>query len=505
MTTRRRLRVVIASLASLLVVAPMAWMWQNSLTGNSASVLDMGYPDYGGGPVSRAMAVDEHGRMSHQPGDSTVMRSVDDLVADPRRRADVRVDLVARQEPLTIGGSSVPGFTLNGTSPGPTITATVGQLIQVRATNDSVAAGIALHWHGIDVPNAMDGVAGVTQDAVAVGQSFTYRFVVEQAGTFWYHSHQVSNPQVSGGLFGALVVRPRGGTPAKEVDVVAQAHTYGGVRTINGRPGDLPVSAEPGSRVRVRVVNTDNGPMRVWANQPYRVLAIDGSDISGPTRVADAGVVLTAGGRVDVGVVMPRDGTPVRVQLGKSTAVVLKPQGEDEPGSDSLSAEPATDVDLLRYGTPRQLGFDPESADRRFDYRIRYRPGFVRGRPGLWWSVNGQLYPNVPMFVVREGEVVRMRIENRSGEVHPMHLHGHHAVVLARNGVAASGSPWVVDSLNVADKETYEIAFVADNPGIWMDHCHNLQHAADGMVAHLMYEGVTTPYVVGGQAENQPE
>jgi FtsP/CotA-like multicopper oxidase with cupredoxin domain len=98
-----------------------------------------------------------------------------------------------------------------------------------------------------------------------------------------------------------------------------------------------------------------------------------------------------------------------------------------------------------------------------------------------------------------------MRIDNHSGEVHPMHLHGHHAVVLARNGVAATGSPWWVDSLNVLDKETYDIAFLADNPGIWMDHCHNLQHAADGMVAHLMYEGVTTPYVIGGAPDNQPE
>ena len=83
----------------------------------------------------------------------------------------------------------------------------------------------------------------------------------------------------------------------------------------------------------------------------------------------------------------------------------------------------------------------------------------------MWWTINGHLYPNVPMYVVREGDVVRMRIDNHSGEVHPMHLHGHHAVVLARNGVAATGSPWWVDSLNVLDKETYDIAFVADNPG----------------------------------------
>ena len=86
-----------------------------------------------------------------------------------------------------------------------------------------------------------------------------------------------------------------------------------------------------------------------------------------------------------------------------------------------------------------------------------------------------------------------------------MHLHGHHAIVLSRNGKQATGSPWWFDSLDVQNGETFEIAFVADNPGIWMDHCHNLKHAAQGMVTHLMYEGVTTPYKLGSDSGNEPE
>jgi FtsP/CotA-like multicopper oxidase with cupredoxin domain len=109
------------------------------------------------------------------------------------------------------------------------------------------------------------------------------------------------------------------------------------------------------------------------------------------------------------------------------------------------------------------------------------------------------------MFHVAEGDVVRMRLENGSAEVHPMHLHGHHAVVLSRNGEPATGSPWVVDSLDVGDGEEYEIAFVADNPGVWMDHCHNLPHAQQGLVAHLVYAGVHSPFVVGGDAGNAAE
>ena len=69
--------------------------------------------------------------------------------------------------------------------------------------NESVADGATLHWHGIDVPNAADGVAGITQDAVPVGGRHVYRFEATDAGTYWYHSHQVSHEQVVRGLLGA--------------------------------------------------------------------------------------------------------------------------------------------------------------------------------------------------------------------------------------------------------------------------------------------------------------
>jgi FtsP/CotA-like multicopper oxidase with cupredoxin domain len=373
-------------------------------------------------------------------------------------------------------------------------------LIEVHLRNESVADGVTLHWHGVDVPNAMDGVAGVTQDAVPVGGEFTYRFVANQAGSFWYHSHQVSNPQVAGGLLGSLVVTPKSGV-AQQVDVTAIAHSYGGIRTINGKAEDLRVPAQPGQRVRVRVTNTDNGPMKVWSSGPYRLLAVDGTDVHRPTEVSGQSVTLTAGARADLEVNVPDDGTAVRVQLSKSTAVIIGPPGTEV----AAPAQPDADLDLLSYGSPAALGFDPAHATRRFDYHIGRRPGFVKGLPGMWWSINGHLFPNVPMYVVREGDVVVMRIENHSGEVHPMHLHGHHVVVLARDDVAATGSPWWVDSLNVLPGETYDIAFVANNPGIWMDHCHNLKHAAQGMVAHLMYEGFDTPYRIAGSADNRPE
>ncbi|HZA72701.1 MAG TPA: multicopper oxidase family protein [Propionibacteriaceae bacterium] len=493
-TTRRRLKVLLPILGALALLAPLVFMWQASLVPKRFTVQEMGYPDYGVGPGA-------HGPGSgHGPGAAGSV-SVSSLIADPARPADKEYDLTAAAATLDIGGRAVPGFTLNGSSPGPTIEAEVGDLVEVRLRNESVPEGVALHWHGIDVPNAMDGVAGVTQDAVMVGAEFRYRFVVDRVGTYWYHSHQLSHEQVIGGLLGALVVQPKRGPVGNAVEVVAVAHTYAGVKTLNGQPGDQRVAARPGQSVRVRLINTDNGPIEVWPSGEYRALAIDGTDVHEPGVVRDYSVTVTAGGRVDLGLTMPADGSPLRVQVSKGTAVIL--------GTGDLPAppQPVEPLNLLAYGTPRPegLGFDPNQPDRTFEYSIGRRPGFVRGWPGLWWSINGHTFPNVPMFMVREGDVVRMHIDDNSGEVHPMHLHGHHAVVLAHNGVRATGSPWWVDSLNVRDGETYDIAFVADNPGVWMDHCHNLEHAADGMVAHLMYEGVTTPYTIGRGTPNHPE
>jgi FtsP/CotA-like multicopper oxidase with cupredoxin domain len=478
--TSERRRLLIAVVGTLAILTPLAWFWQASRVPATYSVMDMGYADYGGGPSTMS---------SHE----LMGRSVSSLVADPGRAADVRVDLTARKERFRLAsGESIDGYTINGTSPGPVIRAVEGQLVEVRLTNASVPGGVTLHWHGVDVPNAEDGVAGVTQDAVGVGHTFTYRFVANHAGTYWYHSHQVSHAQVQRGLLGAFVVTPK--KPVTSLrDELALLHLYRGRGTVNGRTGDTHVDVADGTKVRVRVVNTDNGATGVWSSGAYRVLAVDGYDVAGPTDVSNKTVRLTAGGRVDLEVT-----APARVQFGGVGSVLVG-------SAVGTSPQPRQLLDLLSYGTVAALPFDALHPARRFRYSIARHPGFVNGRPGLWWSINGHLFPDVPMFVVEDGDVVQMHIVNSSGAAHPMHLHGHHAVVLARDGVKATGSPWWVDSLDVASGHNYDIAFVADNPGIWMDHCHNLPHASQGLVAHLMYAGVTEPYRVGGAAHNQPE
>lgn len=150
--------------------------------------------------------------------------------------------------------------------------------------------------------------------------------------------------------------------------------------------------------------------------------------------MTDKAVLVTAGGRNDLEIEMPAEGAGVRVVMG-GVAMVFGRDGTKVPPPNASSAV----VDLLCYGSPEPLGFDPLRPTEKFDFVIGRRPGFVKGRPGLWWTVNGHMYPDVPMFMVVEGDVVRMKIENNSGTVHPMHLHGHHVVVLSRSGVEATG------------------------------------------------------------------
>ena len=492
---RGRLRLVAALGAVLLLVGSVGWMWAGSLLPGSYAATAMGPMDTGGALAS--------GHTSHlvTAGRGAPSRDVTTLVEPRKGPPDVALTITARQERVTLApGVAIPAYTLNGTTPGPTIRARHGDLVEVTLVNESVEGGATFHWHGIDVPNAVDGVAGVTQDAVAVGRSHTYRFVAGQVGTYWYHSHQVSHEQVVKGLLGAVVVLPRDGI-AEDVDVLALSHLYSGRRTVQGKTGEVAVEAAAGSSVRVRVINTDSGIMPVWVSGgPYEVVAVDGSEVNQPTPVEGRSVLVPAGGRADLRVRVPDGGAAVRVEFG-GAALVVGPKGS----SAAATRAPRESVDLLSYGAPAPLGFDPARADRTFEYSIGRRPGFVNGRPGVHWTVNGKLYPKIPMFMVTEGDIVRMRIANDSGEAHPMHLHGHHVVVLARDGVKASGSPWWTDSLEVRSGESFDVAFVADNVGIWMDHCHNLPHAQEGLIAHLMYEGVTTPYRLGRDTGNSPE
>jgi FtsP/CotA-like multicopper oxidase with cupredoxin domain len=482
----------LAAVAALLVLAGLlavGRMWWESRLPSTYNVMDYGSHDFGGGPVPPA---------HNAAGTVNVAR----LKGPQGGAPDARFTLTAKQGTITLpSGRTIAGLTFNGKSPGPELRVRRGDLVEVTLLNEDVDSGVTIHWHGVDVPNAEDGVAGVTQDAIMPRESHTYRFRPEQQGTFWYHTHQSSAKEVRRGLLGALVIGPARGDTAG-VDLVALAHDYEGTPTLNGSDRLTRRQARPGTPVRLRLVNTDNTPQRfTLAGTPFRVVAIDGADLNEPQPLENTRLVVAGGGRYDVAFTMPGAAVELGIQ-DTEAALALSPDGRGDlpPPTGGVDFDPAT------YGRPRPTPFDASSRfDRTFVLDVGRKPGFFDGRPGMQWTINGGIYPDVPAFVVEKGDLIKVTVENNTGSVHPMHLHGHHALVLSRDGQAVSGSPWWTDTLSVEPNERFELAFRADNPGLWMDHCHNLKHAAQGLTMHLAYAGVATPFRVGGPVHNHPE
>ena len=490
---------VIGVVAVGVAVGWIGWLWYSSRLPDTYSVMDYGVLDYGGGTVPGVSANTHH----HHPGAAGLGTSVADLHG-PAGTPDDRFTLTARSARVKLAsGKTIDALTFDGTVPGPELRVRQGDLVEVTLGNKDVAAGVTIHWHGVDVPNAEDGVAGVTQDAVLPGQRYTYRFRVSQVGTFWYHTHQTSSKEVARGLFGAFVIEPRHPVTPDGLDLALVGHTFDVFPTLNGNAELARRAVAPGTPVRLRLVNSDSTPERfALEGTPFRVLALDGTDLVGPTPLANETIVVAAGGRADLGFTMPR--APVRLSIDQTNVgLALSASGSASPPAgptDRPVFDPTT------YGHPAPTPFDSHSRfDRRFRLSIGRRPGFLDGKPGLQWTIDGHVYPDIPIFVVRKDDLVEVTIENHTHSVHPMHLHGHHVLVLSRDGRPVSGSPWWPDTLNVEPAESYVVAFRADNPGIWMDHCHNLAHAAAGLTMHVAYANVATPFDIGDVAHNHPE
>jgi FtsP/CotA-like multicopper oxidase with cupredoxin domain len=491
---RAALGIVIAlvSVAAAVALGWIGFLWWDSRLPGTYSVMDYGELDHGGGT---AVSHEHHGA-----GDGI---SVETLHGPREGTPDARFTLTARHATIELAsGRSIDALTFDGRSPGPELRVRQGDLVEVTLANDDVEQGVTIHWHGVDVPNAEDGVAGVTQDAVAPGERYVYRFRAEQVGTFWYHTHQASSKEVRRGLFGALVIEPA--VPADfDVDRVLIAHTFDGFPTLDANPGVDRLDLPAGTRTRLRLVNSDSVLRRfALTGVPFQVVALDGTDLNEPGDLEDTVLEVAGGGRVDVAFTTPA--SPVWLTLVDTGAALAlnAPATAVAPAP----AEEAPVFDPATYGEPAPTPFGAGSDfDRSFELRITQKLGFVDGRPGRQWAINGHIFPDVPTFAVEEGDLVEIRVVNDTDSHHPMHLHGHHVLVLEHDLLPVSGSPWWSDTLNVAPGEEFRVAFRADNPGLWMDHCHNLGHAADGLTMHVAYAGVTTPFEVGGEHGNEPE
>ncbi len=476
-----------AGLLAVLLVAGLGWSWLSDMAAPSIE------------------ATGAHGHGDTAPsGDAsgipvTALRTPDDAPGDVRA-----VALTAARHDVTLAsGDTIEAWGFGGDGvAGPELRVTEGEILEVDLENRDIDDGVTLHWHGYDVPNGEDGVAGVTQDSVMPGDRFTSRFTADQPGTYWYHTHQAASEGVRRGLYGMLVVEPAGGV-AESLDLALAVHRAGGEVVIGATDGPQSFEAAEGETVRLRVANTEQSPIRVTvAGAPFRVAAVDGRDIEDGTDVEHRSVRLGAGARADLVFTMPATGVRFETDLSETSVVDIAPEGTTV---DDLPRE-VTDVpelDLLAYGGGDRPDIGPFTAEGTLV--LDRMPRFLGGAPTYAYTVNGQVFPHVAPIEVREGDVVKITVANRGFDVHPMHVHGHHVLVLSRDGVAATGAPLWLDTVDVRPGEVWELALVADNPGIWMDHCHDLEHAAQGMMMTLAYDGVTTPFEHAGAHGNRPE
>jgi FtsP/CotA-like multicopper oxidase with cupredoxin domain len=469
----------VAMLAGLALLGFLVWSWWQSRLPGRYDVMSYGVVDEGGGPP---IAHNHFGVNS---------------LTGPKGKPDVAVTLTAEKAPVRLAsGQEVDAWTFDARSPGPELRFRKDELVQVTLVNKDIHGGVTIHWHGLDVPNAEDGVAGVTQDAVEPGGRYVYRFRPGQVGTFWYHTHQDASKGVKEGLFGALVVDPQ--RKPRGLDLTLPVHTFSGHTAIGTHDDIQRRAVRPDRPVRLRLINTNSSSANfVLAGMRPAVVAIDGGTIA-PARIPPGEPLeIGAGGRYDVAFKMP-DGIASVEVVNSKAALVLSPDGSGEP-----PAVPSRPVFDPAGRTSADTGYAGARFDRTFKLTIGKKVGFLNGRPGRHWALNGKLYPRTPMFEVEKGDLVRIDLINDSSSAHPMHLHGQHLVVLSRNGKAVS--PWSTDTLLMLAHERYSVAFRATNPGVWMLHCHNLRHAADGLTMHLVYAGATTPYRAGKSAHNDPE
>jgi len=468
--------------------------------------------DEGSGTATR-MSVDSeaHNYQHHHAHQQTATVEVAALTGNISEAADVKFELVAQQKKISLAsGAVIDAWTYNGEI-APELRVKHGDMVEVKLINKDIDSGVTIHWHGYNVPNAMDGVPGMTQNVVKPGQWFTYKFRADQEGTYWFHSHQQAAEQVVKGLFGTLIVEPKQRDETFDEQFTVINHrwmTDRGYRHAFGKEDGMQQrQVKPGQKIKLRIINTHNHSQKyLLQGTDFRIASIDGMRIQDPNPLSDQTAIrLGSGGRYDVTFTMPDH--PVFFKLGEYN-------NESNPGiifyTETVPEKPifkkeSAAFDPSDYGKPVANDVTGvKTFDRSFQMILGNEMGFYNGKFHFLWTINGEVYPRVPTLVVKEGDTVKTTFVNKSLTEHPMHLHGHHMTVLKKNGKKVK-TPWLTDTLNVLPGESFEVAFIANNPGMWMDHCHNLDHASTGMILHLMYDHVRSSYEVGTRSGNLPE
>jgi FtsP/CotA-like multicopper oxidase with cupredoxin domain len=410
----------------------------------------------------------------------------------------VVVELEARETDWEfVPGQKTRAWGYNGQVPGPVIEADVGDVLEVRLTN-SLPEPTTIHWHGLRLPAAMDGTENV-QHPIPPGESFTYRFLLRDAGTFWYHPHSNETVQLERGLYGALVVRgpnePQ--LDAERVLVLddvaldrrGQIKPLGGwIENHDGRQGATPLvngRAAPeltmaaGQVERWRIVNAASARyVRLsLGGRAFTLIGTDGGLITAPVTMTE--VLLAPADRVELAVGPFAEGEVVPVEaLPYDRKTVARARALQFASLHIGPAQASRAVIPERLREIEPLVREPVAATREVHLGFQ-----LNVKRGVNFTINKELHHRDQP--VRVGELQVWDVVNDTMMDHPFHLHGFFFQVLEVNGERPAFLSWE-DTVNVPPKGRVRIAWLPDDrPGEWMYHCHILEHHAGGMMAHF--------------------
>ncbi|HKH84090.1 MAG TPA: multicopper oxidase family protein, partial [Gemmatimonadales bacterium] len=450
----------------------------------------------------------------------------------------------------TARGHSLVLYAYDGQLPGPRLEIAESATVTVRFRNRTDMPG-SIHWHGLRLANANDGVPGLTQPPVPPGGEFVYRIHAPDPGLFWYHPHSREDITQDLGLAGNIVVRPKhddsrareaflmlddlllgadGLVPyGREAPTHALMGRFGNVLLVNGTER-WQLTAQPGETVLLHLTNTANTRTFNMSldRTPLRVLAGDAGPFAAARTVES--VVIAPAERYTVEARIDRPGRYAlmnrvrgidrvtgRFFTEEDTLGVLTIQGEpilsDHRNLTATSSDTLTRlVQTLRGSKPDrtlQLTLRTRALPFALMQAIRLDTAYVH--PVEWtssmpmmdwlstgrqvsWVIRDSLTGAEGMALdwrVPRGKSLVVRLLNDKHVLHPMghpiHLHGQRFLVLARSGVANKDPVWK-DTVLVPAGGSVDLLIDTSNPGRWMLHCHIAEHLESGMHTVLTVE-----------------
>jgi len=483
----------------------------------------------GGAPDRPARAVDA----GQTPADATAARDAsaprtppappagfDDALRLPEANDEepaagvLDVTLHARVAQLVV---RAPGeaelWTYDGASPGPLLRARVGDRLIVRLHN-GLPEPTTIHWHGLEVPAAMDGVL-VAQTPIAPGETFTYTFTLPHAGLYWYHPHVHSAEQVFRGLYGAVLVEDPDepffghevvlvlhdidleadgslGDPRSNGNLGDYFGREGGVVLVNGRI-EPTLRARPGEPLRLRLLNAASSRHFRLAVEGHVLHRIGGDNGLLEHTQSAPELLLVPGERADV-VLVPEG------EVGDT--LVLRDLGHDRLGCGGACALDARDLmRVVLEGPKAPRPWPAPEVDAQIEVlepgnteperiELGEADGVAGADAGMArLTINDVVYDdehaNEPLLQARVGETRSYLIVNATDYDHPFHLHGFRFQVLDRAGTRPDVREWKDTMFLPAHGKARIAVRFDDRPGDWMFHCHILDHAELGMMGVL--------------------